>query len=204
MTRPSEPTPEPTTEPTRLRRGWLLVAALTFGLLATGCGSGVTADRASTDSVAEGTDPADDTTASPPAGDSGDSAEGGDGCDLISDDVAAEILGIEIVRREPSTDPTTGGVGCVKGTERVTDLTQASYVSIGVTPGGAPFLAEASREAGSIAVSGVGDQAVFLPSAGALFIADGADLVQTQVVHGGVPGGQEDCITAAEDVLGNR
>jgi len=118
--------------------------------------------------------------------------------------VAAQILGIEIVRRESNVDATTGGIGCIKGTERVDDLTTAFYVSISVTPGGAAFVDQASAEAGSQSVPAVGDSAVYLPSAGALFAADGADLLQAQVVKAGVPGTLDEAITVAQDVLANR
>jgi len=191
----------------RSQLNWTAAAGLALGLLLAGCGSSPDPGTASTESAAPGSAGSDatvtDDTSATTAG-SGNSSAGGDGCDLISDDVAAQILGIEIVRRESNVDATTGGIGCIKGTERVDDLTTAFYVSISVTPGGAAFVDQASAEAGSQSVPAVGDSAVYLPSAGALFAADGADLLQAQVVKAGVPGTLDEAITVAQDVLANR
>lgn len=203
-----EPTCEPSREPTRPPRVWLLATALTIGLLVAGCGSSDTPETANTDSVAEDTvgdetSAADDTVTTPAADGSGGSEPGGDGCDLISDELAAEILGIEIARREPHSDPTTGGVSCIKGTERVDDLTQSYYVSVSVTPGGAPYFDETIADGGTEPITGVGDQAAFLAGAASLIIAAGTDLVTVQVIHAGAPGSLEECITVAEEVLGN-
>lgn len=188
----------------------IALAAVTIALLTAGCGSGGGDDGKSTDSAAAGTDTvaADDTatgtgdTATESQGDGG-SDGGGAGCDLISDEVAASVLGIGIVRREPHEDATTGGVSCIKGTERVQDLSQASYVSISVTPGGAAFFDQTIEGAPTESVPGVGDRAEFLADAASLIIAAGADLVTVQVVKGGVPSSLDDCLTVAEEVLGN-
>ena len=193
--------------PMRSRPRWTATAGLVLGLLLAGCGGGGDAGSGATDSAAQGSavqeSSAPDDSAATTA-DGGDSTTGGDGCDLISDDVAAQILGIEIVRREPNVDAATGGISCLKGTERVTDLTQAYYVSVSNTPGGAVFLDQAIGQADYEPVPGVGDRAEFLASAGSLIIAAGADLVTVQVVQAGVPGNLEDCITVAQDVLANR
>jgi len=179
------------------------VTALTIVLLVAGCGSSDTPETAATDSGAAESDTAADTGTTPAADDNGDSQNGGDGCDLISDDLAAEILGIEIVRREPNSDPTTGGLSCLKGTERVEDLSQASYVSASVTPGGAAFFDQTIAEAETETVSGLGDRAEYLAVAASLIIAAGTDLVTVQVIQGGAPGALEECITVAEEVLNN-
>ena len=193
------------------------MAAATIALLTAGCGSGGGDDGKSTDSAAAGTDTvaADDTatesgdtatesddTATESQGNGG-SEEGGAGCDLISDEVAASVLGIDIVRREPNEAATTGGVSCIKGTERAQDLSQVSYVSISATPGGASFFDQTIEGAPTESVPGVGDRAEFLADAAALIIAAGADLVTVQVVKGGVPSSLDDCLTVAEEVLGN-
>lgn len=208
MTFQFDPTRGTTCQPTRLRRTGVLVAALTIGLLAAGCGSGDTPDGAATDSVAAEpdtaeSDTANDTVTTPAAEGSGGSEDGGDGCDLVSDELAAEILGIEIARREPHSDPTTGGVSCIKGTERANDLTQGSYVSVSVTPGGAAFFDETIAGGGTEPIQGVGDRAEFLAGAASLILAAGTDLITVQVIHGGAPGSLEDCITVAEEVIGN-
>jgi len=180
------------------RRGIALAIAVSATLLASGCGSGGGDDGKSTDSAAAGTDtlPASDTAPASESDSNGDLEEGGAGCDLISDEVAASVLGVDIVRREPQEDPTTGGVSCTKGNELGT------FVLISVTPGGAALVDEASSEADSVAVPGVGDRAEYVADA-ALFIASGADLVTVQVSRGGVPGSLDDCLTVAEDVLSN-
>ena len=188
----------------------IALAAVTIALLTAGCASGGGDDGKSTDSAAAGTGTvaADDTatesddSATESQGNGG-SEEGGEGCDLISDEVAARVLGIDIVRREPNEDATTGGVSCIKGTERVQDLSQASYVSISVTPGGAAFFDLTIEGAPTESVPGVGDRAEFLADAASLIIAAGADLVTVQVVKGGVPSSLDDCLTVAEAVLGN-
>ena len=184
------------------RTGLVLASALSVVLLAAGCGSSDPESETSSESAVAGTDDAQDSAATS-ADDGSDSEAGGDGCDLISDELAAEILGIEIARREPHTETSTGGVSCVKGTERVSDLSQASYVSVSVTPGGAAFFDETIAGAGTEPVPGVGDQAAFLSTAASLIIAAGADLVTVQVIKSGVPGTLDECTTVAEEVLGN-
>ena len=126
----------------------------------------------------------------------------GDACDIVSDDVAVEVLGIEIVRREGHEDGQS--VSCIKGTERNNDLTTGFYVSVADFIGGAVIFDQASAEEGSEQVAGLGDRAVFLPNAGVLYIADGADAVSVQVVKAGVPGSQQECVTVANDVLERR
>lgn len=200
MIQVSEPTRMPIRRP---HRPWLLAAALTIGLLAAGCGSDDTPDTVATDSATDETSATDDSAATSDGDDGGDSAAGGDGCDLISDELAADILGVEIVRREAHTETSTGGVSCVKGTERVADLSQAYYVSVSVTPGGAAFFDETIAGAGTEAITGVGDQAAFLSTAASLIIAADTNLVTVQVIQAGAPGTLEECITVAEEVLDN-
>lgn len=181
-----------------------LAAALITGVLAAGCGSDDGASSASSTTGGSAGTSADSTTTTA-ASDTDGSAEADSGaCDIVSDEVVAEVLGVEIVRREGSNDPASGGASCIKGTERQADLANAAYVSVGVVPGGTALLDEAGAEEGSQPVAGLGDRAVYLPSAGALFIADGIDLVQVQVVKAGVPAGQQDCVTVANDVLSRR
>ncbi|MBA3338651.1 MAG: hypothetical protein H0T54_02685 [Geodermatophilaceae bacterium] len=193
-------------QPTRSSRNWLAAWGLVVGLLLAGCGSGKQAT--STDATAGGSDTSadnstvtDTTDATDPADETGGS--GGDGCDLISDDLVTQVLGIEVVRREANTDATTGGVSCIKGTERVTDLTQSSYVSVSRTPGGAAFFDQTIEGAPTEPVPGVADRAEFLAAAASLIIAAGEDLVTVQVVKAGVPSSLDDCLAVAEEVLGN-
>ena len=177
----------------------ILAAALITGVLAAGCGSD---DGANSTSTSAGSA---DSTTSTAASDTDGSEEAGSGaCDIVSDKVAAEVLGVEIVRREGTIDPASGGASCIKGTERQADLADAYYVSVSVVPGGTALADEFSAQEGSQEVAGLGDRAGYLPSAGVLFIADGTDYMQVQVVKAGVPASQQDCVTVAKDLLSRR
>lgn len=192
-----------TTSPIPRHRGRLVLATAlaVVGLLVAGCGSG--GDDASPTTTGAGDDDASTTTstASEPGTDDG-ATEGGDACDLVSDDIVEEILGTAVSRREPLVDGAS--IGCVKGTERQDDPANFNYVSVSISAGGASFVDEASAQAGSEPVEGVGDRAVYLEAAGALFAADGGDLVHVQVVKGGVPGNKAEAVAVLEDVLERR
>ena len=183
-----------------------MVAAtvLAGGLLVPGCGSGDGA--ASSTSASDDGEPGrgDTTTPTEPADSGAAEAAGGDACDIVSDEVAAEVLGVEVVRREASGEQGAPSVSCIKGSERSDDPADFSYVSVSVTADGAVLVDGAGAEADSVVVDGVGDQAVYLPSAGALFVADGTDAVQVQVILAGVPGTQEDVLAVATDVFDHR
>ena len=81
-----------------------------------------------------------------------------------------------------------------------------SFVNVNVFTGkGAEQLAnQADVEEGSKQVSGLGDRAFFLPNAGALFVVDGDEVVNVQVVKEGKPSTQQDAVTVAKDVLSRR
>lgn len=184
-----------TTHRTR-RSAWSTLAlTLVTGIVATGCGS----------------DPGSDESASSPpsspssdAGTTPDDKKSGNACDIVSDDVAAKVLGVKIVRREPHGEPGSQSVSCIKGLERTNDPKGFSYVSASVIAGGAALVDQASKENGSKPIDGLGDRAIYLPSTSALIIVDGADAVQVQVVKAGVTGNQKDCVTVAKDVLSKR
>lgn len=191
--------------PSPSRPRLLAATGLVIGLLLAGCGS--SSNDASTGATAgQGDTQADGSTAADTeaSGDTSGADAGGDGCALIPDELVSQVLGIEIARREPHSDATTGGVSCIKGTDRVTDLTQSFYVSISVTPGGAAFFDQTVEGAPTESVPGVGDRAEFLADAASLIIAAGTDLVTVQVVKGGVPSSLDDCLTVAAEVLDNR
>jgi hypothetical protein len=128
----------------------------------------------------------------------------GDACDIVSDAVVAGVLGVPVTRREPHKDEASGTVSCIKGVERTSDVTTISYVSVSVFGGGGALVDAARAEAGSQPVDGVGDQAVYVPSAGALSVADGSAAIVVQVVRAGASGNQHDAITVARDVLDRR
>ncbi len=183
----------------------IVVAVLVTGLMAAGCSSGDGANSASSTTTTAATDPAGNSTTSTEPSDAGDSGTvSGEACDIVSDEVAARVLGIEIVRREGSGSSAEQSTGCVKGTERQADLAEGFYVSVSVYPGGSTLVDEASAEEGSKPVTGLGDRAVYVPSIGALLIADGTDAFQIQVVKAGVPGTEQDAVTVAEDVFARR
>lgn len=178
-----------------------VAVVLVSGLLVAGCGSDDGSDQVASATTTGG---ADTTAAASTTDSSGAEPADGDACAIVSDEVAAEVLGIEVVRREATGEAGAASVSCIKGSERADDPADFSYVSVGVTEGGVALVDEAGAQADSVPVDGLGDQAVFLPSAGALFVADGTDAVQVQVVQGGVPGSQEDVVTVATDVFDRR
>ena len=107
----------------------------------------------------------------------------------------------ELERREPNGD-LTQTYGCIKGTDRVDDLSAGSYVSVSFIKGGAAIVDQFASEPASVSVTGYGDKAVYVPDAGAMSIAVGADSYQIQVVKGGRPSDQADATAVADDVLG--
>jgi hypothetical protein len=187
-----------TTHRTRHRARCLVVLALATVFVASSCGS----------------DPGsgDDGSPKPSSGAASESGsvstpkeeKSGNACDIVSDDVAADVLGVKIVRREPHEKP--GSITCIKGSKRSNDLGTNSFVNVNEFTGrGAAQLAEqAAAEEGSKRVSGLGDRAYFLPNAGALFVVGGDDVVNVQVVKAGKPGNQHDCVTVMKDVLSRR
>lgn len=123
-------------------------------------------------------------------------------CDIVSDEVVLEVLEMDdLERREPNGD-LTQTYGCIKGTDRVDDLSTGSYVSVSFIKGGAAVVDQFASEPASVSVTGYGDKAVYVPDAGALSIAVGADSYQIQVVKGGRPSDQADATIVADDVLG--
>ena len=195
--------PAPRT-PHRTRRGLIrsgVAAALLLGLAA--CGGGGDDDDAGDDppGTEEGTTvttaPDDEATDEAP-----EDEESAEACDIVSDEVVLEVLGFDdIPRREPHEVPGQS-VSCIKGSDRTDDLTTASYVNVSRITGGSPMVDQAAGEADAVEVSGLGDQAVFIPSAGALSVAVGGDGYLIQVVKNGKPSDQADAVTIAEDVLG--
>lgn len=186
-----------TTHRTHHRARYLLVPALVGVIVASGCGS----DPGPGDDASPKPTPS---SASPEAGSTPKEEKSGGACEIVSDDMAADVLGAKIVRREPNDK--TGSIGCLKGTQRSNDFETNSFVSVNVFTGqGAAQLADqAAAEKGSKRVSGLGDSAHFLPNAGALFVVDGDDVVYVQVVKAGKPSNQQDCVTVAKEALSRR
>lgn len=148
---------------------------------------------------------AEETSVTAASAEGGSSQKGGDGCDVLSDEVVSRLLGVEVVRREPGGDAGAGRYSCVKGSARSQDPSTFNYVSVGVTPGGGPALLDAlGSQEGSQPVSGFGEDAAYLPSAGLLVVSVGGDAVQAQIIEGGVPGSLADAKTVMSDVLDRR
>lgn len=191
----------PVARPRRARLPMAAAVALVLGLAA--CGG-------SDDGAAKKDPPgtAQDVTTTTAPDDNGSAADGtvqeasSEACDIVSDEVVTQVLGTDdIPRREPS-----GVVGetysCIKGSERTDDLTTAAYVNVSFLKGGASIVDQFAAEAESVEVTGFGDRAVFVPSAGALSVAVGSDSYQIQVVKAGRPSDQADAEAVAKDVLG--
>jgi hypothetical protein len=179
-----------------VRPRWLVAAAVVVTLIA-GCGGGDDGGgNASAGSTGSTSTSAGAAVTTP--------TKSGDACTIVSDAVVADVLGVPVTRREPHEDEGSGTVSCIKGVERTSDVTTISYVSVSVFGGGGALVDAARAEAGSQPVAGVGDQAVYVPSAGALSVADGSAAIVVQVVRAGAPGDQHETTTVARDVLSRR
>jgi hypothetical protein len=176
-----------------------LALAVVIATAGCGSGSGSGGDASATPASTASDSATPDAKASEaPKSDSGP-------CDLVSDQAVTAVLQVKIVRREPHGKAGSASVSCIKGVNRTNDPSKFSYVSVGVVGGGAEVLLDqVDGKAGSSPVGGLADRAIYLRNAGALFIADGDDAVQVQVVKGGKPGSQQDCVTIAKDVLSRR
>jgi hypothetical protein len=112
---------------------------------------------------------------------------------------------VPIKRHEPKGTIDKGS--CIEGSPRAAagagSLATVYYISFTVAKGDQSLYAGASAQADAQPVSGVGTKAVFLPSAGALFGLTGAAEFEIQVVKGGKPGTQADCIAVANVLLTN-
>jgi hypothetical protein len=69
---------------------------------------------------------------------------------------------------------------------------------------GSALLDALRSQEGSQSVGGIGDRAVYLPSAGLLVVSSGGDAVPAQTVKSGVPSNLADATTVLVDVLDRR
>ena len=174
---------------------------LALAIATAGCGSG----SGSGDDASATPDSTSSASATPDAEASGAPKSDGGPCDLVSDEAVSGVLQVKVVRREPHGTPGSPNVSCIKGVKRASDPSAFTYVSVAVLAGaGGTLLDQVGSQEGGSVVSGLGDRAVYLPSAGGVFIADGADGLQVQVVKAGKPGSQQDCVAIAKDVLSRR
>jgi hypothetical protein len=102
-----------------------------------------------------------------------------------------------VTRNEPAT--ATGAIGCVKGTDRASDLTKAAFVSYSqFTTGGAEVLDQFGSEEGAEEVTGLGDRAVFQASGGVVFFSANGKTASVQVFKFGQPGTRDEVIATAK------
>ena len=191
--------PRSAQRPFRLLAVLAVIAMCVLAACGGGGGDDDAADPPSGDDGTTVTTAADDEDGVADEGDDGeDDEDTGGPCDMVSDEVVAEVLGIEVVRREPHEEGPS--VSCIKGTERLDDVQQGSFVSVGRIADGAALVDAFSAEAGSVSVD-LGDRAVYVPSAGVLSVALGEDVLQVQVFKQGTMGTQDEVVTVAEDVI---
>jgi hypothetical protein len=120
-------------------------------------------------------------------------------CSLLSDAEVSAVIGVPIARRE--TGNTSGVDYCIKGTERVVFGTEnftknVYYANFVVSRVATSFYSDAVG-AGADEVSGLGDHAAYLKSAGAIFVLKGKLEFWIQVVKGGVTGSLDDTFRLA-------
>lgn len=182
------------------RRWPILAATLVATVLTAGCGQG---GGEAADTSPTAASPDDTSTATTAAAEADLEEPASDVCDIVSDEVVTDVLGIEIVRREPNGQ-VGSTFGCTKGAGRADEPEDFSYVSASLLEGGAGLVDQLGSVPRSEPVAGLGDSATYAPSLGTLLIADGPDAIQVQVIHGREPGSMVDCTTIANDVLDRR
>jgi len=192
-------------------RNRVAATVLVVAALAPACGSSsgtrasdkttTTATTAATSTAGKGST----TTATSQGGASASSSSAPSGpsdfCSKISDAEAKAVLGVEISRTEPGAG---AAQSCIKGTQRQTDLTKSAYVSFSTFPAAGPMASFDKVKGalpGSKAVSGIGDQALYSSSVGAVFAFLGGKVVQVQVVKAGRPAGEADAVTMAKALV---
>lgn len=183
------------------RHALVIATVLATAIGSAGCGSQSKADTPSAGKSGSSSTPGPSSpTSATPTADKSDGSQP-DACDMVSDDVAASVLGIKIVRREPHSEPGTQSVSCIKGLPRASDPKDFTFVSVALISGGGTAMSGELAQAGGREVSGLGDRARFLPDVGAIYVVKGADLVSAQVTKGGRPGTQEQSTRVMQDVL---
>ena len=167
---------------TRLRQGWILailvaIVAACGAASASGTPTGGTGGGGSTPTAAGATSAA--TTASPQAG-GGGGAGALDACSLVT---AAQVSAATN-RTITAANPVGGGADqtfCA-----YVDANGANVVATGITrgPGAAASLQGFKAVPGYVAVSGLGDAAVWLPGANQLYVSKGDALYLVQPDEG--------------------
>jgi hypothetical protein len=112
------------------------------------------------------------------------------------------VLDIEVARREPHS--AAGSESCIKGTERMADISKASFVSFSTFPAGGQFTSVDKIMAslpGSKVLSGVGDGAVYNASVGAVYGFLDGKVFSVQVVALGKPGNEADAVQMSKALV---
>ena len=124
-----------------------------------------------------------------------------DVCSLLSDAEVTAVIGVPIARQE--TEGTLDAGWCLKGTVRVEagDPAGGSFVSFSISRTRTPLVGEAAAEAGAQTVTGLGDEAVFLPNAGAVIGAGSGVEFTLQVTKVWVAGSQAEAVELARIML---
>ncbi|CAN5773264.1 hypothetical protein BH24CHL5_BH24CHL5_06920 [soil metagenome] len=124
-----------------------------------------------------------------------------DVCSLLSDAEVTAVIGVPIARQESDGDLQAGH--CLKGTVRVEagDPAGGSFVSFSVSRARTGLIAEAAAQAGAQTVTGLGDEAVFLPNAGVLIGAGSGVEFTLQVAKVWQVGTQADAVGLARIML---
>lgn len=131
----------------------------------------------------------------------------GDFCSKISDAEATAVLGVPIGRREQPSSAPNGVAACIKGTPRqaLSDLSKAAYVSFSTFPAGGElgsFEQLKTKLPDAKVLNGLGDQALFSPSAGWVMGFLDGKVFSVQVVKAGKPGNEADAVTMAKAFVG--
>jgi hypothetical protein len=120
----------------------------------------------------------------------------------LSDDEVTAVIGAPVTRREPSKQSTPGSFGCVKGTDRVDDLTKGAFVTFSVFgTGGQALLDQLAGESGIETIDGLGDRALLKTAEGFVFVAKGSSVLSVQVFKFGQPGTRDEVIGLARIAL---
>lgn len=183
---------------------FLAVAAVTVSVTAAAGGCGGKEKGTAAGAGSPSTTP---TTAAPASTAPAATSDSGGFCSKISDAEATAVLGVPIGRREEPSAAPNGISSCVKGTPRqaLANLSKAAYVSFSTFPAGGElgsFDQVKAKFADAKVLNGVGDQALFTPSAGVVIGFLQGRVFQVQVVKAGKPGTEADAVTMAKAFLG--
>ena len=105
------------------------------------------------------------------------------------------MINVPVARREPHSQ--ASNESCIVGANRSDKPADFSFVSYSVLHGDTTVFSGASAQSDAQSISDVGKGALFVPSAGTLFVLAGDGELTVQVVKAGVPGSQDDAVALA-------